>query len=163
MRYRLHEHLADYLKTTSGIECLPTSEAEVAAIERRYGVVLPGDFRAYLLEALPQCGGNMDDALTTWWQVELIRNIPEEYGDSQYGPHRVQNAEIAAEEDVYLIFADYCIWIWAWAINCGQGVNRGRIVQIDGASDDFVADSFSEFVAYHLHKAGWPGSPLLNP
>ncbi|HEV7691602.1 MAG TPA: SMI1/KNR4 family protein [Hyphomonadaceae bacterium] len=163
MRYKPHMHLAEWLKASSEIECHPASLAEVAILERRYGVVLPDDFRTYLLEAMPACGGNMDDAHTIWWEAELIKSIPDEHANSQYGPHKFKNAEVAAEEDVYLYFADYCIWIWAWAINCGQGVNRGRIVRIDGAKDGFVADSFSEFVGYYLHNVGWPKNPLPSP
>lgn len=155
-------HLAEWLKATSEIDCHPASVAEVAALERRYGVLLPEDFRTYLLEALPACGGNMDDAMTTWWEIDLIKNIPDEYANSQYGPHQWRNAEVAAEQDVYLFFADYCIWCAAWAINCGKGVNRGRIVLIDGVKDDFVADSFSEFVGFHLDNAHWPRSPLIE-
>jgi hypothetical protein len=163
MRYRPHEHLAEYLKSTSGIESRPASLAEVATLERSYGVVLPEDFRAYLLEALPACGGNMDDGMTNWWEIELIKNIPDEYANSQWEPHQFKNAEVSAEQNVYLFFADYCIWCAAWAINCGQGVDRGRVVLIDGVKDDFVADSFSEFVGFYLYNAGWPRSPLLNP
>jgi hypothetical protein len=163
MRYRPDKLLAEWLKATSDIACKPASLAEVDALERRYGVVLPKDFRIYLLEALPACGGNMDDAMVTWWEIELIKNIPDEYVNGLYGPHQIKDAEVAAEQDVYLFFADYCIWCAGWAINCGQGVNRGRIAMIDGVKDSFVADSFSEFVGNYLHEAGWPKIPELSP
>jgi hypothetical protein len=163
MRYRPDKLLAEWLKATLDVDCMPASRADVQALERRYGVVLPDDFRTYLLEALPACGGNMDDAMTTWWEIELIKNIPDEYANSPYGPHQLNNAEVAAEQDVYLFFADCCIWCAAWAINCGGGVNRGRIVLIDGVKDGFVADSFSEFVGYYLRDAGRPNYSPLNP
>ena len=113
-------------------------EQRIADLELKYEVRLPEEFRAYLLWSCPTYE-NWDDELTTWWPVDSIKNIPDEY------EYPIENAEIDQEKDVYLFFADYSIWCWAWAINCGDGPNRGRVVVV-GQPDRFVADSFGQFI-----------------
>jgi len=120
-------------------------ESDLAALEDRTGLTLPDNFRRYLLEMSPTTD-NYDDEETNWWPITRLRTIPEESGDE------VHNAEIAASPGSYLFFADFSIWAWAWAISCTQDHNRGRIVRIGGtpASDQFVADSFEEFIDIYL-------------
>jgi hypothetical protein len=119
-------------------------EPAVAELEHKYGLRLPTDFRDYLLHASPaHRSEQLDGYGTDWWAVSRIKTIPEEYD------HPVANPVVAGEADVYLFFADFAIWCWAWAINCGTGANRGRVVCI-GGTDDFVADSFAEFVDAHV-------------
>lgn len=112
---------------------------EVEALERRYGVRLPDDFKAYLLAQAP-AEESCDDWDYIWWPVHRIRNIPDEY------EHPVDNAAVAAEAPTYLFFADYMIWCWAWAICCSDSINRGKVAVIGGAPDRFVAASFSDFM-----------------
>ena len=76
-----------------------------------------------------------------WWGLPRILNIPDEYDSWQ----AIKNPDVLANAAKYLFFADYCVWCWAWAIDCSETANRGRIAVI-GGSDPFVADSFAEFV-----------------
>jgi hypothetical protein len=120
-------------------------EAAIAALERRYSVALPEDFRAYLRHAPSQGNETLDYAGIDWWDIGRIKNIPDEYSGG------IQHRIIAREAPQYLFFADFAIWCFAWAINCGEGANRGRVVCIAGEQyDDFVADSFGEVVDLYI-------------
>jgi hypothetical protein len=119
----------------------PAAEA-VGALERKYGIRFPDDFREYLLHACPK-DDFWDEQMTIWWPLSRIKNIPEEYA------HRVRDEAIARCANKYFFFADYMIWCWAWAIACTEDVNRGRIVVISGY-DRFVANSFAEFVDQYV-------------
>ena len=57
----------------------------------------------------------------------------------------ITDATIVRDAAKFIVFADYGIWCFAWAIDCGEDENRGRVVVISG-QDRFVADSFAEFV-----------------
>jgi hypothetical protein len=122
---------------------------DVEALERRYSLRLPEDFRSYLLNAAPSTTF-MDDIGTQWWALDEIKSISDECPD--WPPGQVI-AEIEQEKDAYLVFADYLIWCYAWAICCSDGPNRGRIALIGGLPDAFVADSFREFLLLALSDA----------
>ncbi|MEI6643392.1 MAG: SMI1/KNR4 family protein [Novosphingobium sp.] len=135
------------------------SEAEIAALEQRYGVTLPDDFRNYLRESAP-VAENCDEEDGKWWPIERIRNIPDEY------EHEV-GAALARNAAQHLFFVDFSIWCWAWAISCANDETRGKIAVIGGggSADGYVADSFAEFVQKYteewtsisqVHKTG-PG------
>jgi hypothetical protein len=134
--------------TAQGVEVRtqPVLQAEVAALEQRYGIRLPEDFRRYLLTGGPTEEGWDGECDTNWWSVRRIRNIPDEY-DSP-----VNDPRIAAAADKYLFFADHMIWAWAWAICCTDDADRGRVAIIGGSPDRIVADSFGEFVDRYVKK-----------
>jgi hypothetical protein len=134
----------------------PVGDADrrVAELERRYGVSLPEDFRLYLLDCAPR-GESMSDSGTTWWPIDRIRNIPDECGPDT--PSEDRNPVIDSEEDRYLIFADCLVWCYAWAICCSDGEHRGKVALV-GDPDQFVADSFSQFVELELND-----SPAIHP
>jgi hypothetical protein len=119
---------------------------DVEALEERYSLQLPEDFRSYLLHAAPSVTF-MDDIGTQWWAAHEIKSISDECLD---GPPGQINPEIEREKDAYLLFSDYLIWCYAWAICCSNGPNRGKIALIGGLPDTFVADSFSEFLLLEL-------------
>jgi len=122
---------------------------EIAALERRYSIRLPEDFRSYLLHAVPKTKF-IDDIGTQWWSLAEIKSIPDECPD---GPPGQINEEIESEKHTYLIFSDYLIWCYAWAICCSDGPHRGKVALIGGSPDAFVADSFREFVRLELSDA----------
>jgi hypothetical protein len=130
-------------ETSSGISTTTISAVQIQALEQRYAVSLPDDFRAYLSASSP-VKDPLDDNVTCWWPFERIRNIPEEY------EHEVSSPEIANHQSQYLFFADYAIWCWAWAISCTNDENRGKVALIGGLPDRFVAGSFSEFVERYI-------------
>lgn len=120
--------------------------ADVEALEERYSIHLPEDFRAYLLHAAPRTTF-MDDIGTQWWAPTDIKSISDECPE---GPPGKTNPEIEREKDAYLVFCDYLLWCYAWAICCSSGANRGKIALIGGLPDTFVADSFRDFLRLEL-------------
>lgn len=116
----------------------PKAERAVRDLEQRYDIVLPEDFRVYLLTTAP-AEDYWDDSDGIWGAPENIRSIAEEY------VHAVREPRIAARATGCLFFADYCAWFWAWAICCEPGPDYGKIALI-GGEDRWVADSFSDFV-----------------
>lgn len=120
--------------------------ADVDALEARYALRLPDDFRAYLRHAVP-AETFMDDFGTQWWGLSDIKPLSEECLDwttDQIG------REIAREGNRYLVFSDYLLWCYAWAICCSDGPNRGRIALIGGGRDAFVAEDFRSFMRLAL-------------
>jgi len=114
-------------------------ESRIADIEARYAMTLPEDFREYLASACPY-EDRHDSEDTTWWGFEQIRSLPEAY------PHAVSGELAWHAVDKYLVFADFMVWCWAWAINCGDDERRGRVAIIGGSPDRFVAKSFRDFL-----------------
>ena len=148
------EALLRWLHGGSVPEIAKDAEARVAALESRYGIRAPNDFRRYLIAA-PRFE-TTDDELTAWWTLDRISSIADEY------EHVIANPAIAAEAGAYLFFADYMIWAWAWAVCCSDGPNRGRIAFI-GEPDGFVADSFSEFAERYLRDPVEMGNTFPPP
>ena len=132
-----------WAETKAGTSTEPIPEQLVVDLERRYNIGLPDDFRQYLRLSSP-VGDAMDNETIAWWNFGQIKNIPEEY------PHEL-GAVITNAGKEYLIFADYCIWCWAWAISCANDETRGKVALIAGPTyDRFLADSFSDFVQKYL-------------
>ncbi len=123
--------------------------ADVDVLESRYSLRLPEDFRSYLLNAAPGTSF-MDDIGTQWWSPNEIKSISDECRDAPPGQI---NPEIENEKDFYLVFSDYLIWCYAWAICCSDGPNHGRVALIGGLPDAFVADSFCDFLRLELSDA----------
>jgi hypothetical protein len=114
------------------------SEAEVHALELKYEVELPIDFREYLLESCPVTE-EMDISTRTWWSLDRIKNIPDECD------YQISNPRIAEHATTYLFFADWGLWCSAWAIACGQNEDCGRVANICDR-ETLIADSFEDLV-----------------
>jgi hypothetical protein len=125
-------------KTASHIETRTTSDADLARLEARYDIELPPDFRQYLSEGVPTVE-KWDDNDGTWWPIERIRNIPEEY-EHAVGDPVAQNAA------KHLFFLDCSFWCWAWAISCADDETYGKVALVGSNPAGYVADSFTEFV-----------------
>ena len=139
-----HVKLAEWWSaTSSGITVNKNDPVSVAALEERYGIALPTDFRTYLICGCPQNDPSWDNELTNWWPIDRIKNIPDEYN------HDLTSSIIKDVADKSLFFADFSIWCWAWAICCDEGEHRGKVAVI-GAGDRFVATSFNEFVERYI-------------
>lgn len=131
--------------TAAGIETKAIPQATVAELEDYYGIVLPADFREYLSYSVPATE-NWDAEDGNWWPIERIKNIPEEY------VHPVSDP-VARNASKHLIFLDYSIWSWAWAISCADDESYGKVALIGGRPDGYVADSFGDFVG--LYTTNW--------
>ena len=120
-------------------------EARIAAVEARYAIVLPEDFRDYLAGGCTEEDGH-DTKNTTWWGVDQIRSLPEEY------PYLLSGELAGCATEKYLIFADFMVWCSAWAINCGDDEHRGKVAIIGGSPDRFVANSFGDFLQLYTEN-----------
>jgi hypothetical protein len=139
-----HAKLADWWNTTSsGIVTAASGVEELTALEDRYSIILPSEFRAYLLNSAPQSDPSLDNELTNWWPLARIKNVPDEY------EHRINSAAIRERARACIFFADFSIWCWAWAICCDDSEYRGQIAVV-GGEDRFVASSFSDFVVRYI-------------
>ena len=115
-------------------------DAELRALEQRYAIKLPEDFRRYLEAAMPE-GNEWDDEGTRWFPLADIRSLREECAN--------WDSDSALDSDRLLVFADYLIWCYAWAVDCSETENRGKVALITG-KDHYVADSFDAFVELYI-------------
>jgi hypothetical protein len=141
--------LADHWARAEAERYTPGHDGDgIAALEIRYGVRLPDEFRAYLSIAAPR-HQFMDNETISWWSVRDIKSLAEECASWEPG---WGGDAVEAEQHGYLVFADYLIWCWAWAICCVEGPHYGRIAVIRGSPPDtFVADDLSAFIGMALH------------
>lgn len=139
--------LADYWALAESKFYTPAhDEDDIAALESRYGIRLPPEFRAYLSIAAPR-RQFMDQVTISWWAVGDIKSLAEECAKWTPG----WGDAVEADAHRYLVFADYMIWCWAWAICCVEGPDYGRIALIRGDPPDaFVADDMGAFIALAL-------------
>ena len=138
-----YQKLQRYWRDTEArVSTVRLSAQAIDDLERKYGIDLPDDFADYLLHSCPEDDFAVDNNMTSWWPLDRIKSIPEEY------QHESSDVTIARDAAKFLFFADYAIWCWAWAIACG-GDNRGRVAVISGR-DRFVADSFAQFVDVYI-------------
>ncbi len=137
---KAHERLKQWWQTTpTSVSLELPSDSEIEQIEARYALRIPDAFREYLRYACPKTDA-WDAENSTWWSFGRIKNITEEY------THELQEVRIADRASQYLVFADYAIWCWAWAIACTSDENRGKVALIGGNPDRFVANSLAEFI-----------------
>jgi hypothetical protein len=92
----------------------------------------------------------MDDMGTQWWSLAEIKSISDECPD---GPPGQISRAIESEKHTYLIFPDYLIWCYAWAICCSDAPSREKVALIGGLPDAFVANSFRGFLRLELSDA----------
>jgi len=129
----------------------------IQQLQQRYQIHLPPDFQAYLAEGAPSEDW-MDDGGIIWWAPDRIKSLSDECPGET--PARQRNPEIEAEARLYLVFADYLDWCYAYAICCSDGPNSGKVALIGVEPDGFVANSFSSFVrlaaedSLRLHSPG---------
>jgi len=124
--------------TQAGIDTRLIPLAEIDLLEKRYGVRFPASFQAYLHSASPVSDPSWDNELTNWWPFESIKSVADHHGRPLAGA-------IAGYEDKLILFADFSIWCWGWAVDCAPGADYGKIMVI-GDDERYVADSFDEFV-----------------
>ena len=118
----------------------------VDAFEQSNSLALPSDFKAYLIFACPQ-RTYWDHIGTQWWALDEIKSVAEECPD---WPPKHLGLEVKQEPDQYLVFADFLIWCYAWAICCSNSENRGKVAIVGSGHNCIVAGSFREFLVLEL-------------
>lgn len=112
--------------------------ADVDALEARYGIRVPGDFRAYLIATMPK-GNEWDSEGTNWWPLADLKSARDECAGWEGGTG-------LQDDDKVIVFADYLIWCFAWAIDCSEGINRGKVIVLTGTTNPRVAENFDDFL-----------------
>ena len=142
----------------SGRRMMPGAwEKEVQDFEAKYGVTLPRDFREYLA-----CIGNSTVGQKDWglsggkdlyafWALNEIKSVPEET-DTRSVPE-------SEDPSSYFIFADYCIWCWAYAICVGPN-EPGKVIVVGALEPTVIANSFTEFIEAYMQD---PNRGILEP
>ncbi len=108
--------------------------AVVADFERKHGVRLPDDVRAYFVAAngMAEMGGD----LVRFWQLEEVESVLPPGG----GPK-------------LLVFADYCIDCWHYAVGVGDnGADIGAVYTVIQRTPpwEMAAPSFRQFFELYL-------------
>jgi hypothetical protein len=133
-----------------GLAIVPgVSEEALRAFESKYNVLIPADFREYLLhiDGMAQVGGHdCDEQGFGFWPLSRIKAVPDECAAS-----KVQVPTLEGIEH-YFAFADYMQWSWAYAIGLDRA-HSGEILQFGTLSPGIITHSFAEFVEAYLHDS----------
>jgi hypothetical protein len=119
-------------------------EAQLMDIEQRCGLKIPADLREHLLH-VPLTGEGIDGGgeMVLFWSAGEVCTVAERFARSPYSPWWNH----PGHPETYLIFCDYLISCWEWAIVCAPGPDYGRIALMAGPNDElFAYGSFSEMV-----------------
>jgi len=127
-----------WLTTGANIATCGATEASIARLEAQYQITQPPSFRDYLGRASPVADPSWDKDLTNWWPFSCLTSVADGYKQCLV-------TEVAGYRNQMILFADYSIWCWGWAINCAPGLDYGKVAAI-GVGDCFVCDGFTEFV-----------------
>jgi len=118
----------------------------IAAFQSKYHVILPTDVRDYFM-ATDGTGDDSDDEMYRFWPLAEVKPVHDELGDTQHGSYR----DRFAYPDCF-VFADYCIWCWAYAFKLTDDPTQPAPVFRVTASDppgEQMASSFREFMAQY--------------
>ncbi|MBX3563721.1 MAG: SMI1/KNR4 family protein [Sphingomonas sp.] len=117
-------------------------DTQLHALEQRYAITLPDDFRRYLQAAMPE-GNAWDDEGTRWFPLADIKSLREECADWETAS--------ALDSDKLLVFADHLMWCYAWAVDCSDTENRGKVAVIT-SEDHYIAASFDDFLDLYIRN-----------
>ena len=111
------------------------SESQVEELESENHIVLPDDFREYLLSISVREDWFMDDSMISFWTIKRIR---EEYLDTRN------------EETAYLAFADFLINSHEYAIKLQSDSAIAPVFFLCGHFVTQIASSFTEFLERYI-------------
>jgi len=122
----------------------------IAAFERRFGVNLHPDVRAFYerFNGLHE----MDSDLNRFWPIDEIDTVPaivETYGGI---PNFSGIANRLPNASQYFAFADHSIWVYVYALRLTDDPNSGSSVAwiADANTFDILTDTFSGFWELYL-------------
>jgi hypothetical protein len=127
-----------------GLDVRPgVSLDELAKFEARYDVVLPEDFRQYYSVVDGIEGESMVSGHAfRFWPLKEVKPLSAEMSEEPL--HH-------AEFKDYFLFADYSLWVCAYAIRLTNRLDRQNfVVMIGGDVPVNLAGSFEEFVQLYF-------------
>ena len=131
------------------------------ALENRYQIRMPDDFRAYVVRSAPRTDW-MHESGIILWQPDRLQSLIDVCGPAT-AEHRGSNKAIEVESGQYVVFADYLDWCgYGYAICCSESEHRGKVGMVGSSGDHFVADNFCHFLSLMaedselLHLPGTP-------
>ena len=117
------------------------AEASIIHLERRFQVRVPPTLREYLMIADGMPLGSTDSNMIRFWPVAeivpLAEGAPESLGDA------------ASECGRALLFADYCIWSHAYAV---QPDAPNHVLLVVGERPVDLKMQFDEFVDAYMSR-----------
>lgn len=115
------------------------TEMDISAFEGNYDLKLPPIVRDYFLELNGTIGGKLgmdDERLIGFWRLDQVRPMKEEFPEYS-----------TAEEANLFIFADYSIWVAAYAIRLTSGGDGESAVFLIFSDEPYqIAATFEEFL-----------------
>ncbi len=128
---------------TNGIlSAAVASQAEIAAFEKKYSVVLPPDVRTYFATINGTAIGSLgmdDEDLMGFWHLDQVRTFAEEGIDDDPDVART------------FVFADHSIWIYGFGIRLSSDPSAPTPVVVTiGSPHICVASSFEEFIERYV-------------
>ncbi len=122
----------------------PATQQEIFFFERKNKIVIPNDFKNYLLfvNGFNQSDNYHDDSGFNFWPIEKICNV-----------HTFEDGCFSlSDSDSYYIFCDYLDFSWAYAINFAPEKGEDTVIAIGTKNGvpTIVAKDFSEFVEIYL-------------
>lgn len=123
----------------------PVSLAEIEQFEAAHQIILPLDFKSYLLEVngMNDEAWETDDNLICFWSLRNIKSLIEEYSDWAEG---IEHA------NEYFIFADYSIRCHDFAVRAMAGKTDTAPVYVLYDQPQQVASSFAEFIERYIAR-----------
>src|SRR5690349_7891094 len=121
------------------------SEAEIAAFESTYQIILPDDVRSYFLKVngMKKSTEGMDNKMMTFYSLKDVKPLSKEMEG-----YEIENAES------YFVFADYNITSWYYAVQLSGNTEQPACVfriDIDGTLTK-LERSFSRFIERYFNE-----------
>lgn len=113
--------------------------------EQRHNVILPEAVRDYFRTA-DGMGDDMDNEMFRFWPIQEVKPVEEVLADTE-------NGMVYPDRYAYpncFVFADYCIWCWAYAVRLTDDPKQpAPVFRITGDKEpgEQMAASFIEFMS----------------
>jgi hypothetical protein len=123
------------------------SEAALAAFEKRHQIVMPQDMRMYFSSIDGMEPNELDPStLFRFWSLDEVISVTTCFDD--------RPRPIGDDPSSYYVFADYSVWVCAYAIRLLKEPRGGNpVVIVGGDTLVAVAGSFAEFLEKYLYAA----------